>query len=46
MKNEINHVPLKPDEIIESLSKIFIARLTPKLILDLDNTCRITHSKL
>ena len=24
MKNEINHVPLKPDEIIESLSKIDI----------------------
>jgi hypothetical protein len=22
MKNEINHVPLKPDEIIENLSKI------------------------
>ena len=24
MKNEINHVPLKPDEIIQSLSKIDI----------------------
>ena len=24
MKNEINHMPLKPDEIIQSLSKIDI----------------------